>query len=86
VALVDDVITTGGAKLELAAPFLEEGLQVRDFVVLIDREQGGAEVLAERGYRLHSVFTLRQVLEALRRKEAVPEPQYRTVLDYLSGA
>src|SRR4051794_27445285 len=44
VALIDDVITTGGAKLELVEPFLEEGLVVRDFVVLVDREQGGADV------------------------------------------
>ena len=84
VALLDDVITTGGAKLELLPPFLEEGLQVRDFVVLIDREQGGREALRETGYTLHSVFTLRQVLEALSRQEAIREVQFREVMDYLS--
>lgn len=86
VALLDDVITNGGAKLELVEPFANEGLVVRDFVVLIDREQGGAEALAEKGYRLHSVFTLRQVLEALRRQNAIPETQYASVMDYLNAA
>ena len=84
VALLDDVITDGGAKLELVIPFLQEGLKVRDFVVLVDREQGGADLLRSNGYELHSVFTLRQVLEALRRGEAITREQYTEVMDYLS--
>lgn len=84
VAVLDDVITTGGAKLELVEPFLAEGMTVRDFVVLIDREQGGAQILEEKGYRLHAVFTLRQVLDALRRQGAISEEQYQVVADYLA--
>lgn len=83
VALLDDVITNGGAKLELAEPFLAEGLQVRDFVVLVDREQGGREALAERGYQLHAVFTLRELLQALRRHDAIPEQTFTEVSAYL---
>ena len=83
VALVDDVITNGGAKLELARPFLDEGLKVRDFVVLVDREQGGREALEERGYALHSVFTLREVLESLRRQDAITEERHAQVMEYL---
>ena len=86
VALLDDVITDGGAKLELAEPFLEEGLVVRDFVVLVDREQGGKDALAQRGYRLHAVFTLRQVLEALRRSNSISESTYGEVVAYLDAA
>ena len=85
VAMIDDVITNGGAKLELVEPFREEGLEVRDFVVLIDREQGGRAALAEHGYALHSVFTLREVLEALRRHEAMTEERYQEVNRYLGG-
>ena len=84
VALLDDVITDGGAKLELVTPFLQEGLKVRDFVVLVDREQGGADLLRSNGYELHSVFTLRQVLEALHRGDAITPEQYTEVMDYLS--
>jgi len=84
VALLDDVITDGGAKLELVTPFLQEGLKVRDFVVLVDREQGGADLLRKSGYELHSVFTLRQVLEALRRGDAIRPEQYTEVMAYLS--
>lgn len=83
VAVLDDVITTGGAKLELVEPFLAEGLKVRDFVVLIDREQGGAEILREKGFALHSVFTLHQVIEALYRRQSISQEQYDEVMAYL---
>lgn len=65
VLLVDDVITDGGAKLEAAEPFRAAGLHARDVLVLVDREQGGAETLAEHGLRLHSVYTLSQILDQL---------------------
>jgi len=86
VALVDDVITDGGAKIELAAPFLAEGLGVRDVVVLVDREQGGRETLAAHGYSLHAVFTLREVVRLLAGADAVPAEQAATVLAYLDAA
>ena len=65
VAVLDDVITTGDSKLEAIAPLEELGLQVEDIVVLIDREQGGREYLEERGYRLHTVFGLGEMLDVL---------------------
>lgn len=63
--LVDDLITRGHAKLEALAPLTAAGLQVRDILVLIDREQGGAEELAERGVTLHAVLTLSALLNVL---------------------
>jgi len=63
--MVDDLITRGTAKIEALKPLLDEGLVVRDILVLIDREQGGAEELAARGVALHAVMTLSQVLDSL---------------------
>src|SRR5512134_873281 len=42
VVLIDDVITDGASKFEAASPLVEAGLIVRDFVIFLDREQGGA--------------------------------------------
>lgn len=67
VAVLDDVITTGGSKLGAIETLEAAGLRVQDVVVLLDREQGGKEELAERGYRLHSVLTLSELLATLRR-------------------
>lgn len=65
VLMVDDLITRGTAKIEALKPLLDEGLKVRDILVLIDREQGGAEELAARGVALHAVMTLTQMLDSL---------------------
>jgi len=66
VALIDDVITDGASKFEAAAPLEAAGLLVRDFAILLDREQGGAERLRERGYTLHSALKITEVLAYLR--------------------
>jgi uridine monophosphate synthetase len=63
--VLDDLITTGGSKLKAIAPLEAAGLEVKDVVVLIDREQGGREDLAEAGYRLHAVLGLREMLDTL---------------------
>jgi uridine monophosphate synthetase len=63
--VLDDLVTTGGSKIEAMAPLAEAGLAVKDVVVLVDREQGGAKELAERGLTLHAALTLTELLDAL---------------------
>lgn len=63
--VVDDVITTGGAKIEALAPLRDAGLEVEDILVVVDRQQAGAEVLADSGLRLHSLVTLSDILDQL---------------------
>ncbi len=81
--LIDDLITRGGSKLEAIEALEAAGLVVRDVLVLIDREQGGAGDLAERGYRLHSTLTLRELLKALVVSGRITETQHTDVLSYL---
>jgi uridine monophosphate synthetase len=65
VLVLDDLITDGGSKLEAIQPLLEAGLVVTDVLVVLDREQGGAELLAQAGYTLHALGTLSEALEVL---------------------
>jgi len=81
--LVDDLITRGDSKLKAIAPLETAGLTVRDVLVLIDREQGGAEDLAQRGYRLHAVLRLTRVLDMLRESERITPARHAEVLRYL---
>jgi len=80
---VDDLITRGDSKLETTRPLEAAGLTVHDVLVLLDREQGGAEYLARRGYRLHAVLRLTEVLDALRESTRITPEQYAQVLAYL---
>ena len=85
VVLLDDVITSGGSKLEAVESLLVAGLVIEDVVVLIDREQGGAEELAERGYRLHAALTLSQIVDSLSEDGLVAPADAQRVHDYLAG-
>jgi len=81
--LVDDLITRGGSKLEAIESLEAADLVVEDVLVLIDREQGGAEDLAERGYQLHAVLRLTELLEVLADSERITAEERAKVLTYL---
>lgn len=77
VVVLDDLISTGGSKLAAIEPLKAAGLIVQDIVVLLDREQGGREELANHGYQLHSVLTLSELLVLLRCEGRIAEQQAR---------
>lgn len=85
VVLLDDLITTGGSKLEALEPLLAEGLLVEDVVVLIDREQGGASDLAQKGLRLHAAMTLRELVDALAEGGQLAPADAQRVRKYLAN-
>jgi uridine monophosphate synthetase len=72
VVVLDDLATTGGSKLEAVEKLAKAGLVARDVVVLIDRQSGADRSLAEAGLRLHSVFTLSELLDRWEQQGRVP--------------
>ena len=70
--IVDDVITNGESKFITIKPLENEGLTVEDIVVLIDRGQGGPDLLQRAGYRCHSIFTVDEVFKILLYYKRVP--------------
>jgi len=84
--LIDDLVTTGGSKLETIEKLTAAGLKVRDIVVLIDRGQGATRVLAEAGYRLRALLTLRQLVDAWQAAGAISDQQVAEVTRYLNAA
>jgi uridine monophosphate synthetase len=82
--VIDDLTTTGGSKFETIEKLTSNGLQVRDVVVLIDRQSGAAETLAQAGYRLHAVFTLAEMLDHWAQTNRVPADQISAVRQFLS--
>jgi uridine monophosphate synthetase len=84
--ILDDLITTGGSKVEALAPLRDEGLVVEDVVVLLDREQGGRADLEAHGLRLHAALTLRAVTDSLQRQGLITAEQALRVRDYLGTA
>ena len=57
VALLEDVVTTGGSTLRAAARLSEAGYEVVGVVALVDRLEGGREAIEAGGLRLVAIFT-----------------------------
>lgn len=91
VALVDDILITGGSLLEGIAKLESSGLVVRDVVVFIDHGSGGGSAdggsggvgqgsdalrrLAARGYRVRAVLDIARITTVLRRHGRLSEAQ-----------
>ena len=63
VVVIDDLATTGGSKFEAIEKLTGAGLVVKDVVVLVDRQSGAKESLAQAGYSMHAVLTITQMLD-----------------------
>lgn len=69
VAVVDDVVTSGKSVLQAIAACREEGLELSQVVVLVDREEGGMARLRDAaGKAPVSAIFKRTQLEALRER------------------
>ena len=63
VVVIDDLATTGGSKFEAIEKLTSVGLVVKDIVVLVDRQSGAKESLAQAAYSMHAVLTITQLLD-----------------------
>jgi uridine monophosphate synthetase len=86
VVLIDDLATTGGSKFEAIDKLNSVGLKVKDVVVLIDRQSGASEGLAESGYCLHAIFTLSQLLKYWQTAGLISEDQNAAVQKFISAS
>jgi orotate phosphoribosyltransferase len=59
IAIVEDVVTTGGSSLLAIKRCQAVGLKVQRVLAIVDRLEGGREAFAARGYELASLFTIR---------------------------
>ena len=84
VVVVDDLITTAKSKFEAITKLEKMQLKIYDILVLLDRQQGGGEELAERGYTLHAVMTVHQLLTALHESARIDDQVYHELLSYFN--
>ena len=83
VLVFEDVVTSGNSLLHAIEALEAAGLIVRDTVVLVDRKQGGWERLSNRGYRLHALLTMHEILDTLHREERISTPVHQQAKTYL---
>lgn len=83
--LVEDVITSGKSLLETIPEIENEGISVSDIIVVLDREQGGKEMLESRGYRVHTLFTISEVCGMLKEDNKLTDDEIDRIQDFLAG-
>jgi orotate phosphoribosyltransferase len=62
VALVEDVVTTGGTLLKVIERVEAQGFKVGMLATVVERQEGGTAVLAAAGYPLKAIFTREELL------------------------
>jgi orotate phosphoribosyltransferase len=85
VLVIDDLITRGSSILETAELLEENGLKVKDVIVLIDREHGAAERLRRHNYNLMSILKLDVMLTHYLSRGIISQETYHTCAEYLRG-
>ena len=83
--IIDDLITRGSSILETAELLQENGLKVKDVIVLVDREHGAAERLRRHSYNLMSILKLDVMLTHYKSRGLISEETYNTCAEYLRG-
>lgn len=81
--VLDDLVTTAGSKLKAIGILEEEGLIVKDVVVLVDRQQGGREQLESAGYQLHVYTSLVHLMEYYAKVGIVTQGDFDRTMAYL---
>ena len=57
IVLIEDIVTSGGQVVEAAKAMKDAGLEVLKVIVVIDREEGGREVIEAAGLEFDALFT-----------------------------
>jgi|TARA_B100002003_G_C14087773_1_gene523267 uridine monophosphate synthetase len=83
--LIDDLITSANSKFEAIETLQGHGLVVKDVVVLLDREQGGADQLKKAGYILHSALKLTELMDYYLGQGKISDEKYKETLNYIKA-
>jgi len=83
VLLIDDLVTQADSKLEAIETLSAAGLNTFAVAVVLDREQGGATELRQRGYPLLRLYTLTEFLETLGNGGRLSHADVQEILAYI---
>jgi len=81
--ILEDVITSGASILETLEPLKQEGLKVKDILVVINREQGGKERLENKGLHVHALLTLSEIAQTLYESQQIDKEMLNKVKTFL---
>ncbi len=66
--LIEDVVTTATSLFETIQDLEDEDIIISDCIILFDRQQGGVEFAKEKGYNVHTIFTITDFMYILQKE------------------
>lgn len=85
VILIDDLITKGDSKIEAIEQVQSAGLVVEKLIVLINREQGGVDTVAQSGHTIEAAFTITELLDILLSIGKIEQTRYDEVTAFIKS-
>ena len=85
VAAFDDVVTDGESKIEMIELLDDNDIEVVDYFVVVDREEGGAtQVYEEADIAITAALGVSRLVRILRANNRLSDTQFDNVLQYLT--
>ncbi len=85
VLVIDDLITDGGSKIDAVQVLRDSGAKVTDVLVVVDRQQGGAEHLKQEKLRLHALAPISHIIKALEGEKRLSKSDAQHILSYIAN-
>lgn len=81
--IVEDVIVSGKSILETIEPIEDTGLKVEHVFVIVDRQQGGKQILEKQGLVVTPLLTVSEIFHHLRLKGKVSGHEVEMIKKFL---
>ena len=81
--MIEDIVTRGTSLLEAIPAIEQQGLVVKDAVVLVDYGKGGPELVEKAGYNVHSFITIREIVDIMHNEGKIDDTHYQKCVDFL---
>jgi uridine monophosphate synthetase len=85
VLALDDAVTDGAAKFETVEKIIDAGLDISRFVVMVDREEGGAQRMVQSGLEIYSAMGMGAITAILAEQRLINGRQINWTAEYFHG-
>ncbi len=83
ITLIDDVMASGKTKLHSIEQLGQSRLCVTRILVVVDREQGGAEILEKQGYPVYSLYKASRLIDYFLESGRITGAEAQSALEFL---
>ncbi|MCL5261152.1 MAG: orotidine-5'-phosphate decarboxylase [Gammaproteobacteria bacterium] len=83
--VIDDVMTTGDSKIELALELEKAGVKITDMAIVIDRSNNGKQFLKTHGYDLYSLLNVDEMISILSAHDLLNAEQAEKIKTFVAN-